>query len=264
MNDGISVCFVIKNGLINGYPFWESLESSLPIANEIVISEGYSSDKTYEVLLKFRDKYKDRVKLFQADWSRNVGGCGEIISVISSEAMSRCTCKWIYYLQADEIIHKDNCNILKDIASGKLGNYNSVCFNYAHFIGSWKPLPKGGAAYSNAIRMVKNTREISLMGDGWTFKGSIHPVFDPNSIPKPIYHFGWVFPKNIDQKNVEQGKIYSGMSDYQRKASLSAENIKRGYTQKNGFPKPDDYDDYPDSMRRLIGQFEYTLPPGVL
>jgi glycosyltransferase involved in cell wall biosynthesis len=265
MNEGISVCFVIKNGLINGYPFWESLESCLPIANEIVISDGNSVDKTYDALLKFKERYGDKVKLFKTNWERSgIGGCGEIISVISSETMAKCSCKWIYYLQADEIIHKDNYNILKDIASEKLGNYNSVCFRYSHFIGSWKPLPRGGAAYSEAIRMVRNMKEISLMGDAWTFKGVIHPVFDPNKIPKPIYHFGWVFPKNIDQKNVEQAKIYPSMPDYQRKASASAENIKKGYSQKNGFPKPEDYDDYPDSMRRLIGQFEYSLPLGIL
>ncbi len=265
MKDGISVCFVIKNGLINGYPFWESLESSLPIADEIIISEGNSSDKTYEALLKFKEKYGDKIKIFRTNWERkHVGGCGEIISVISSEAISKCSHNWIYYLQADEIIHKDNYGIIKEVASSKLGNFNSINFKYAHFIGSWTPLPFGSAAYSEAIRMVRNIREISLMGDAWTFKGSIYPVFPSNNVPKPVYHFGWVFPKNIDQKNVEQAKIYPSMCNYQKKARDSAENIKKGYSQKNGFPKSETFDDYPESMKRLIGQFEYTLPPGVL
>jgi len=258
-SQGISVCFVIKNGMINGYPFWESLTSSLPLADEIIISEGFSTDGTYEAILKFQKKYGQKVKVFRCDWSKFVTEYGDVITKVSHEAMSHCSKNWIYYLQADEIIHPLNVGFLKKFV-GRNPKFNSVCFSYNHFIGSWKPLPPGGAAYNQAIRMVKKSGLIYLIGDGWTFGGQIHPTFGPNGIPKPVYHFGWVFPKNIDQKNIEQVKIYPSLPEYQKKAEGSRQRIVSGYRERKGLPVPEDYDDYPCGMKRLVGAFEYTLP----
>jgi len=260
---GISVCFVVKNGMINGYPFWESLESCLPIADEIVISEGMSRDNTFEVLNKFKNKYGDKVNIFRTEWSKFSAYSGEVIALVSEEAMKKCSYEWIYYLQADEVIHEDNVQFLKSVPTGGVGNCNSIYFKFAHLIGSWKPLPQGGAAYSEAIRMVKNIPSITLLGDGWTFTGSTQPVFPSTTIPKPIYHLGWVFPKNIDQKNIEQAKIYSTMKIYQDKAASARQNVAKGYNQKLGLPIPTDFDDYPKNVKRLVGAFEYTLPEGI-
>lgn len=258
---GISVCFIVKNGLTNGYPFWESLTSSIPIADEIVVSEGFSNDGTYEAILKFQKKYGSKVKVFRCDWNKFKSESGAVIAKVSQEAINFCSKSWIYYLQADEIVHPRNVDFIKRVVNS---NHNSVCFNFNHFIGSWKPLPPGGAAYSTAIRMVRKIPSIYLLGDGWTFAGQIAPVLGPNGVPKPVYHFGWVFPKNIDQKNIEQSKIYPDLSAYQNKASASQQNILNGYGEEKGLPVPDDYDDFPCGMKRLVGAFKYTLPPEAL
>ena len=254
---GISVCFIVKNGLLNGYPFWESLTSSLPIADEIIISEGFSSDETYDTVLRFQRIHGQKVKVFRCDWNKFKSESGTVIAKVSQEAMSHCCSSWIYYLQADEIIHPENIDFIKKAVNS---NHNSVCFNFNHFIGSWKPLPQGAAAYSSAIRMVRKSPSIYLLGDGWTFAGQTSPVLGPNGIPKPIYHFGWVFPKNIDQKHIEQSKIYPDLSEYQTKAADSSQKILIGYSEEKGLPIPNDYDDYPCGMKRLVGAFKYTLP----
>lgn len=261
---GISVCFVIKNGVTNGYPFWESLESCLPIADEIVISEGFSIDNTLEVVKKFQSLHPGKVKIFNCDWKKFSTGSGEVIAGVSMEAIKKCTRQWVYYLQADEIIHKDNYQPIRDIASGKFGNFNSVNFAFSHFIGSWDPLPLGGACYSYAVRMIKNIPTTYLIGDAWTFGGTIHPVFEPGTVLKPIYHFGWVFPKNINQKNIEHAKLYPSLPEYQQKAKQSMEAILTGKIENKGLPLPQTFTDFPENMKRLIGCFEYTLPPGLL
>jgi len=258
---GISVCFVIKNGLVNGYPFWESLLSCCSFADEIVISEGYSRDRTYDALKVFQERHPNKVKLFRTNWDRFRSGCGEVIAKVSSEAISKCSRQWVYYLQADEIIHEKNIEFIRNIPSSK---FNSVKFMFAHFIGSWKPLPVGGAAYSSAIRMVRNIPAISMVGDGWTFQGKIDPICPKELCPMPIFHLGWVFPKNIDLKNLEQAKIYRNMKAYQDKANQSRERIEAGYAAQQGLPIPEDYDDYPEVAVRLLGLFEYSLPDGVL
>lgn len=260
---GISVCFVVKNGITNGYPFWESLQSCLPIADEIVISEGNSTDDTFKVVKKFCELHPDKAHFFRCDWNNHKTAAGEVIAKVSMEAMQKCRRQWIYYLQADELIHKDNYQVIRDVSCGKF-NCRSVYFEFAHFIGSWDPLPVGGAAYSYAIRMVKNVRDISLIGDAWTFGGATAPVLSAKDFPKPIYHFGWVFPKNISQKSIEQAKIYPHLPEYQAKAKNAIEAIKSGQDEKKGLPMPNTFTDFPESMKRLVGQYEYTLPPGLI
>ncbi len=254
--NGISVCFVVKNAIINGYPFIESLDSCLPIADEIVISEGFSDDKTYEYLKDFQNKNKSIVKIVRQDWSKINSPNGEVISKVSSLAMNFCNREWIYYLQADELIHEKNTSDIINLASGKLGKYNSAEFNFNHFIGSWEPLKEGHAAYHKAIRMIRNNVGIKIMGDGWSFNGNIHPVY--NSFEKPIYHFGWVFPKNIEYKNLEQLKIYQNNKDYVKKATGAEERLKNNI-EKKGLPLPVNFSDFPESMRRHLGKYEYEV-----
>jgi len=258
---GVSVCFIIRNGIKNGYPFWESLTSCLPFADEVVISEGYSDDGTYEVVKRFADKNSGKVRLYQDNWDIVKSKHGEVISYISMLNMRRCQYSWIYYLQADEVIHEQNYSFLRLVADERLGNFNAVSFPFLHFIGSWEPLPSESPAYREAMRMARNSKAIYLLGDAWNFTGAVDPIFPAARVPKPVYHFGWVFPKNIDLKNLSHAQIYSGLPEYQKKAQQSQQNIVLGYAEKKGLPPPKEFKDFPAGTERLIGMFEYQLPP---
>ena len=254
----ISVCFVIKNGVKQGYPFWESLESCIPFADEIVISEGYSDDGTADYIAEFSNRHPGLVKVFKDDWSTVKSGHGEVIAVISNKNISRCSGEWIYYLQADEIIPDENHSFIKDIAENHSSEFNSVSFPFWHFIGGWKPLPKK-AAYDEAIRMIKNSPDIHLVGDAWTFGGEVTPTCPAGLSPKPVYHLAWVFPGNNNYKRIEHGKIYSEIDGYQKAAEEGRRGIKEG-NPTEGLPIDEDFNDFPDRIRHLVGQASYKLP----
>lgn len=268
MKDGISVCFIIKNGITQGYPFWESLKSCLPFANEIVISEGNSSDETATYINKFASIYGSAsgngptIRLFRDEWTKGQSGNGEIISIISEKNMRRCTYNWIYYLQADEIVHEGNVDFIKSIASKNSRRYNAVEFYFWHFLGSWNPV-KSGAAYHEAIRMVKNNPKIKLMGDGWTFEGDVSPVCKSVNVPHPLFHLGWVFPHNCDQKHLEHGKIYAQNSQYQKVASEAKDRLSVNKYEE-GYSMPSDTTGFPSSISRLFGKVRYELPEEAL
>jgi len=258
---GISVNFVIKNGIIHGYPFWESLKSCLAFANELVISEGNSTDGTEKYLEKFVSMFGDQVqvRVYHDDWTAVRSAHGEVISIISERNQRRCRYEWIYYLQADEILHDLNTQFVKDIAGVLSHKFNSVSFPFCHFIGGWEPLPKG-AAYDEAIRMVKNRHDITFLGDAWNFGGAVIPICPAGHCPRPVYHLGWVFPKNCDQKSVEHGKIYAGMQNYQKAAAAASERLAKG-DYAVGLPRSDKLSGYPPCLDRLFGMVEYSLPP---
>ncbi len=247
----ISVVFFGKNLITQGYCFWESLHSCLPFADELIISEGYSDDNTYEYLNKFISEYKNQlpITMFQDKWEVN-SYHGEVIAKVSNRLIKKATKDWVYYLQADEIIHEDNIEYIKTIS--ELSNYNSVSFPFYHFTRAWHPTP----GYTDAIRMIRNHRDINLKGDAWTFEGEIDPVCPSSKSPKPIYHFGYVFPKQSDIKDIQHFGLYTNVIQYKERMQKAAVTLKEN---KKPFPRTD-FDDFPELSRKFIGKGEYPLP----
>ena len=262
LKKGISVNFVIKNGISQGYPFWESLKSCLSFADEIVISEGCSSDGTRAYIDKFIEMYKDQCefRIYEDDWDKHKSWSGELIAVISDKNMRRCEYEWVYYLQADEILHSDNNHFVRDIALNH-PEFNSISFRFAHFIGSWEPLKT--RVYQEAIRMTRNLKDIKFLGDAWNFTGNIRPICPAGHLPKPIYHLGWVFSKNIDHKKIGHAALYTNMKEYQDGIDECRDRIASDH-EYTAIEKTGDFDDYPDGVKRLIGMVEYELPEEAL
>ena len=248
----ISVVFVVKNALNQGYCFWESLHSAAPFADEIILSEGYSDDDTLHYLQAFKRKFQKRIKidLFQERWP-DTSYHGEVIAEVSQRAIEKATCDWVYYLQADEIIHELNVDHIKHVST--LPDFNSVSFPFYHFIRSWEPSEEG---YREAMRMVRNHRNIKLMGDAWNFEGEVDPICPAGHSPKPIYHFAWVFPKQNDIKDIEHSKIYQNMEEYQLKMRKAVESINE---EKKPYPRTE-FNDFPKLAKRFLWKAEYEPP----
>jgi hypothetical protein len=248
----ISVVFIIKNGIKNGYCFWESLLSSLNFADELIVSEGYSEDKTYDYIKEFVRRYKDDIKinLFRDEWEKE-SYHGEVISKVSERAIVKARCDFTYLLQADEVIADETAQYIVKVS--KIEDINSVCFPFYHFLRSWVP-SKGG--YDKAIRMVRRGHG-KLKGDGFTFFGNdLDPVYQSKNCPKPIAHFAWCFPNQNIVKDIEHYKIYTNITEYKEKMIKAAGMVGMELP-----PYPlGDFNDFPELARRFIGKAEYSLP----
>jgi len=247
----ISVIFVIKNAIKNGYCFIEALQSCLPFADEIIISEGYSEDGTMDYLQKFLTKSKVPVGIYQDRWE-DKSYVGEAITKVSEINVDRATCDWVYLLQADEIIHEKLVACIKNVSN--MPQYNSVMFGFNHFIKAWAP--DKNPAYKEAIRMVRRKSNPILKGDAWSFYVAM-PVYASNFLPQKIFHFPWVFPKTDDIKHIEHSNIYQNIPEYQEKMRMACRNL---YTEKIPYPVDPNYDDFPELAKRFVGALEYTLP----
>ena len=246
----ISVVFVIKNGILNGYCFWESLLSCLPFADEIILSEGNSKDKTYDYIKEFVNRYGSKVKidLFRDKWEEK-SYHGEVISKVTERAMERAKCDWIYLLQADEILDTKTSQYISDVS--KIKNINAVSFPFYHFLRGWVPV-KGG--YQEAVRMARRGLG-RLKGDGWTIEG-VDPVYSSSHCPKPIYHFAFVFPNSNVIKDIEHYKIYTNVVEYKSQMVSACKLVGRKLD-----PYPlGDFNDFPELAKRFIGKAEYPLP----
>src|ERR1700693_5973829 len=106
----ISGFMVLKNVLKTGYPFVESIASSLPVCDEFLISEGYYVDGTFEVLEKI-SKLNKKVKVFRQQWPSTKKY--SVIADVTNSIRAKCNYDYIFSIQANEIIHEDNVELIK-------------------------------------------------------------------------------------------------------------------------------------------------------
>jgi glycosyltransferase involved in cell wall biosynthesis len=64
----ISGFIVVRNVVSQGYPFIEAIAAALPICDEFLISDGCSTDETWEALQVLEAFYPGKIRLFQDEW----------------------------------------------------------------------------------------------------------------------------------------------------------------------------------------------------
>lgn len=255
----ISGLTIVRNALSNGYLIAEVIDTLVAVSDEVIVCDGYSDDGTYEYLQTRKD-----IKLFQDDWNLQSNN-GLEFAKITNQGMARCNGEYIFYLQADELIHEDQLPQLRELILS--GEYNSIVCQFHHIRYSLDHCLSEG--YQQAARVVRN-KGVQSCHDGFDFDGQIHPKH-VSSIN--IYHYGYVFLENILAKMINHSdNFYVNAPNYANRKKLSKgflDRIKAGeyldplelqkilepmYTLKqHGLPLP-------ACMKRLRYSTRYTLP----
>jgi len=229
---------IIKNGIKNGYPFLESIRSIVDIADEFLISEGYSEDETYEYLLAAEKKFPNII-LFRDEWSTS--NFGESIAEITNKLKERAKCDWVYNLQADEVFHEDILPKLRKLSAQGMVPYHSVALKFLHFVGDFFHV-EAQPGYDVAVRLVPNSEQFFVVEDGWTFGGDLEPIGMIES--PPLFHFGWVYGRNNIYKRKNQAQnIYKAQESYQKDLKFCLE-VDRNFDKNQ--------DDYHGWQRKML------------
>jgi hypothetical protein len=147
---------IVKNGLSQGYPFVEAIASALPICDEFLISDGYSTDGTYEVLQKLPALNK-KIVLSRDEWPKT--GLFAIAQV-SNVLRWKCRGKHLFYMQAAEVVHEENLNVIKSLPE-MYPDTETFCFPYVTVIGDYK------IADEARLRFCQNLPWLEATGDAW-------------------------------------------------------------------------------------------------
>jgi hypothetical protein len=257
----ISGLTIVRNAISNGYLIAEVLDNLAMICDEIIVCDGYSNDGTYEYLQNRPD-----IKIYQDHWDLNSENGLEFAN-ITNLGMSRCNGDYIFYLQADEIIHENQLGeIKKAIYSDE---FNSINCKFIHIRYDLQHRLVEG--YKKAIRIIRNINGINSDYDAYNFAGDIHPIYDSNIM---VYHFGYIFPKNILAKMINHSThFYQNAPNYKLRHDLAKnylqkinDGIKIDSLELQKILEPEytlhkHFYPIPKSMERLRNQTEYTLPP---
>jgi len=200
----------VRNGDKLYYPIAESIKSILPIVDEFIIAvgEGDKDDKTREIISNLNDK---KIKIIDTIWDNKYCHKGAINSIQTDIAKKECSGDWLFYVQADEVVHEDDYDAIIKNCEKYLKNdkVEGFLFNYLHFWGDYDHYHKSHGWYPKEIRIIRNKENIHSWQSAQSFRRFDyynHPRQESGTnkltvvpINGRIFHYGWVRPPHLMQ-----------------------------------------------------------------
>ena len=200
----------VRNAIKLYYPVVESIISILPICDEFIIAvgKGDSDDRTREKILSIGDP---KIKIIDTVWEEKYFKKGIINAIQTNIAKEFCSGDWLFYLQADEVVHEKYLPVIKSRCQELLDNkeIEGILFKYKHFWGDYEHYHKSHGWYPYEIRIIRNRSDIYSWQSAQSFrkfdyydnprqKDGTHKL-KVAKIDAEIYHYGWVRPPYLMQ-----------------------------------------------------------------
>ncbi len=203
---------IIRNALTYDFPVVESIQSILPLCDEVVVSVGNSTDNTLELIKSISSP---KIKIIESIWDDSLRKGGLLLAKETNKALDAVSpdSDWAVYIQADEVIHENNIPLIREVMQKWKDNkmIDGLLFNYLHFYGSYSFLEDSRLWYRKEIRIIRNDRHIRSFRDAQGFRkyAQLSPTDDEllNGGRKlrvkhsgaTIFHYGWVKHPLIQQ-----------------------------------------------------------------
>lgn len=213
------------------YPIKPAIMSILPIVDEFVVALGKSDedDKTREKILSINS---NKIRIIDTVWNLEKYPNGMENAHQTDIAKSHCTGDWLFYLQADEVIHEKFLPVIKQRCEALLNDkeVEGLLFRYKHFWGNYNHYHFSHRWYKHEIRIVRNVPEIH----SWESAQSFRRISDFDGIryrqqegtyklkvarvDADVYHYGWVRPPSLMKKKMRAlDTIHKGESGAEKK-----------------------------------------------
>ena len=222
----ISGFSMIKNATKLYYPIKEAIMSILPIVDEFVVAVGNcdEDDNTRKLIESINS---EKVKIIDTTWNLEKYPRGMENAHQTDIAKKACSGDWVFYLQADELIHEKYHNEIVNKCEKYLDDeeVEGLLFKYKHFWGDYNHYHISHKWYPKEIRIVRNRADIHSWESAQSFRKI--PNFDGINYRQQegtyklnvveldayVYHYGWVRPPRYMQSKkqaldtVHKGKI---------------------------------------------------------
>lgn len=206
----ISGFSMAKNAAKLYYPIKQVVMSILPIIDEFVVAIG-DCDADDTTRQEIESIGSDKVKIVDTVWDLEKYPRGMENAHQTDIAKQHCTGDWLFYLQADEVVHEKYLPVIKKRCEELLDNKDveGLLFHYLHFWGDYWHYHYSHHWYKNEIRIIRNDPEIHSWVSAQSFRRI--PDFDGISyrqkentyklnvaeVDAYIYHYGWVRPPKL-------------------------------------------------------------------
>lgn len=182
----------IRNAVKFDYPVVESIQSLLPLVDELVVVLGKSEDETEALITGIQS---DKIRIIDSVWDDSVREGGRVLALETNKGLREVSkdTDWIIYLQADEVLHeKDYDQIQKEMELNLSNNrVEGLLFEYFHFYGHYQYIGDSRRWYPFEVRIVRNLPGLSSYKDAQGFRLN-HKKLKVRKIDAAVYHYGWV------------------------------------------------------------------------
>jgi len=212
----ISGFSLVRNGVRFDYPFLESLRSLLPVVDELVLNVGVGDDETLEWCRNFAESEgAGKVVIFESVWPLDdpeKKKSGIILSEQTNLALDRCTHDWCLYLQADEVLHEKDFEIIRrGVDYAKTQGLEALVFEYRHLYGSFNVIQQSRSAYRREMRLIRKSSGARSIGDAQSFLKPDGSKLGAVLTSARIFHYGWVrTPEAMREKTKFMDELYHG------------------------------------------------------
>ncbi len=200
----------VRNGAKLYYPVVESIKSMLPVCDEFVIAvgQGDDDDQTRNQIAAIGDP---KIKIIDTVWEEKYFKKGVINAMQTDIAQQACSGDWLFYLQADEVVHEKYLPVIQKRCEELLNvrDVEGLLFRYKHFWGDYNHFHGGHGWYPNEIRIIRNLPDVHSWQSAQSFR-HFNPYENPRQesgtsklrvarVDAEIYHYGWVRPPHLMQ-----------------------------------------------------------------
>ena len=192
------------------YPIKQAIMSILPIVDEFIVALG-DCDKDDNTRKEIESINDPKIKIIDTVWDIQKYSRGTENAHQTDIAKSYCTGDWLFYLQADEVIHEKYLTEIKNKCEKYLNDkrVEGFLFNYKHFWGDFYHYHNSHGWYRKEIRIIRNNPDIHSWESAQSFRKI--PNFDGIDyrqqkgtyklkviqLNAEVYHYGWVRPPQL-------------------------------------------------------------------
>jgi hypothetical protein len=184
------------------YPAVESIQSLLPLVDELVVACGQSEDETRERISAIGDS---RIRIIDTIWDESLREGGRVLADETNKALAATApdSDWCFYLQADEVLHEKDYPAIREAMRACLNRpgVDGLLFDYRHFYGAYRYVGDSRAWYRNEIRVVRPQPGLHSYRDAQGFRIGNRKLRVCRAGAE-VYHYGWV--KNPRQQQEKQ------------------------------------------------------------
>lgn len=202
----LSIYTFVKDGLYYDFHVAAMLRHHLPLADEIVVNEGHSTDGTFEAIRDIDPK----IRVVRNEWDRSDPKAWH--RAFKDDARRLCTGNWCILLDCDEFIPEWEFERLRACLSSTPATILSV--SYVHFYANYRLVnsrpDRHGWPISKRI-VHRNLDTIEVWGDGGDVRLKGTTGVEDAAVDSGIscHHFGYVRnPARLRQKWRTQVKQY--------------------------------------------------------
>jgi len=241
------------------YPVVESIKSMLPICDEFIVNVGLPDDGTID-LIKSLD---EDIKIITTPWyPKRIRPGGWRYDQFADIPLFTCQGDWIFFLQADEIVHEGDLPKIKEAMSKYADDLEveGILLRYYEFYGSYDYYRTDRIWPEAAVRVVRNGINVYSANDAQSFyigERKKMRLLKAADIGAHIYHYGWVRnPVLMKKKNVSVAEYW-----HSKEEILKMESATFDYYHVNPRYLAAFNGSHPKVMQERIGKCDWSFDP---